>query len=65
MFKAPREVFRELKNIQKSFLWKTSAPKIKHKPWYKNYRDDSLKNVDIPQKVVSLQWSWILLYLIN
>ena len=47
LLKIPCQVVKELEKIQKFFLWKNSAPKIKHETTCKNYKDGGSKNVDI------------------
>ena len=49
----------ELKRIQKAFLWKSSSPKIKHETLCNDYKGGGLKNIDILNKIISLQCSWI------
>ena len=51
--------FKALETIQTSFLWNNSNPKIKHKTLCKRYENGGLKNVDIRNKVNSLQSSWV------
>ena len=63
--KIPLQVVKELEKIQKFFLWKNSAPKVKHETTCKDYKDDGLENVDISCKIVSLQYSWIRRLYIN
>ena len=48
-------VIKALETIQTSFLWDKSNPKIKHK----KYENGDLKNVDIRNKVNSLQSSCV------
>ena len=55
----PRHVVNELEKIQKAFLWKNSSPKIKHETIYNDYKGGGLKNIDILNKIISLQCSWI------
>ena len=45
--------------MQKSFLWKTSILKIKHEAICNNHTNGGLKNVDLSQKIISLQRSLI------
>ena len=54
--KIPYQVVRELEKIQKSFLWKDSAPKIRHETICKDYIGGGLKNVDISCKIVQCSW---------
>ena len=55
----PTHVIKALETIQTSFLWNNSNPKIKHKTLCKRYENGGLKNVDIRNKVNSLQSSWV------
>ena len=55
----PRHIVNELKRIQTAFLWKSSSPKIKHKTLCNDYKCGGLKNIDILNKILSLQCSWI------
>ena len=55
----PRHIVNELKRIQTAFLWKSSSPKIKHKTLCNDYKGGGLKNIDILNKMLSLQCSWI------
>ena len=54
-----RHIVNELKKIQKAFLWKNSAPKIKHETLCDDYKGGGLKNIDILNKLLGLQCSWI------
>ena len=56
---APNYEIKALETIQTSFLWNNSNPKIKHKTLCKRYENGGLKNVDIRNKVNSLQSSWV------
>ena len=47
-----------LKNT-KDFFWNNSSPKIKHETLCNDYKAGRLKNVDIPNKIIALQCSWI------
>ena len=49
----------ELEKIQKAFLWKNSSPKVKHETLYNDYKSGGLKNINILNKIISLQYSWI------
>ena len=55
----PRHVVNELEKIQKTFLWKNSSPKIKYETLCNDYKGEGLKNIDILNKIISLQCSWI------
>ena len=57
--KISHQVVKELEKMQKSILWKESAPKIRQETTCKDYKDGGLKNIDISYKIVSLQYSWI------
>ena len=48
-----------LKKYKRLFFWKNSSSKIKHETLYKDYKTGGLKNVDIPNKTIALQCSWI------
>ena len=45
--------------IQKAFIWKNSAPKIKQETLCNDYKAGGLKNVYIANKIIDLQFSWI------
>ena len=53
----PTHVIKASETIETSFLWNNSNPKIKHKTLCKRYENGGLKNVDIWNKVNSLQRS--------
>ena len=55
----PRHIVNELEKIQKAFLWKNSSPKIKQETLCNDCKGGGLKNIDILNKIVSLQCSWI------
>ena len=57
--KIPYQVLKEVEKIQKSFLWKDSTPTIRQETTCKDYKNGGLKNVDISNKIVNLQCSWI------
>ena len=48
-----------INEIQKAFLWKNSTPKINHETLCNDYKAGGLKNVDIPNKIIAFQCSWI------
>ena len=52
----PKHILNELEKIQ-VFLWKNSTPKIKHETLCNDCKDEGLKNVDIPNKIVALPCS--------
>ena len=49
----------KLQKIQKAVFWNNSTPKIKHKTLFNNYKAAGLKNVDIPNKIIAVQCSWM------
>ena len=55
----PRHIVKELERIQKVFLWKNCSAKIKHETLCNDYKGGGLKNIDILNKIISLQCSWI------
>ena len=55
----PTHVNKAWETIQTSFIWNNSIPKIKHKILCKRYQNGGLKNVDIRNKVNSVQSSWV------
>ena len=55
----PTHVIKALETIQTSFLWNNSNPKIRDKTVCKRYENGGLKNVDIRNKVNSIQSSWV------
>ena len=55
----PIHIVNELEKIQKAFLWKNSSPKLKHETLCNDYKVGGLKNIDILNKIISLQCSWI------
>ena len=55
----PKHIVNELEIIQKSFIWESSTLKIKHETLCNDYKAEELKYVDIPNKIIALQRSWI------
>ena len=55
----PAHVIKALETIQTSFLWNNSNTKTKYKTLCKRCENGSLKNLDIRNKVNSLQRSWV------
>ena len=55
----PIHIVNELEKIQKAFLWKNSSPKVNHETLYNDYKSEGLKNINILNKIISLQCSWI------
>ena len=56
---APKHIVNELKKIQKDFFCNDSPPKIEHETLCNDYKAGGLKNVDIPNRIIALQCSWI------
>ena len=54
-----KHIINELGKIQKAFLWKNSTPKIKYQTLCNDYKAGGLKNINIPNKIISLEYSWI------
>ena len=59
----PKHIVSELKKMQKAFFWNNSSPKIKHESLCNDYKAGGLKNIDIPNKIIALQCSWITLFI--
>ena len=57
--KAPKHIVNELKKIQNVFFRNYSSPKIKHETLCNDYKAGGLKNVDILNKILAFQCSWI------
>ena len=55
----PTHVIKALETIQTSFLWNNSNPKIRDRTVCKRYKNGGLINVDIRNKVNSIQSSWV------
>ena len=55
----PNNIIKELKEIQKKFLWSDKKAKINHDTLRNDYKDGSLKNVDIVHKINALKYSWL------
>ena len=55
----PRHIVNEFEKIQKVFLWKNYSPKIKHETLCNDYKVGGLKNIDILNKIISLQYLWM------
>ena len=49
----------KLEKIQKAFLWNNFTPKIEHETLCNDYKDGEFKKIDIPDKFIALQCSWI------
>ena len=50
----PNHIADEVAQIQKSFIWHDSSPKIKHETLQMEFKAGGLRNVDIRFKFVSL-----------
>ena len=55
----PKHIINEPQKIQKAFLWKNPTPKINFETLCNDYKTEGLKNVDIANKIIALQCSWI------
>ena len=44
---------------QKNFIWQGKKAKIKHSTLCNGYEKEGLKNVDLRNKITSIQWSWV------
>ena len=48
-----------LHKIQKNVIWQGKKAKIKHNSLWNGYEMDGMKNVDLRNKITSMQCSWI------
>ena len=55
----PKQIIEEIENVQKSFFWSQSTPKIKPSTLCNSVRRSGLTNVYIKTKIANLQCSWI------
>ena len=55
----PKRCCERTWKMQKAFLLDNSTPKIKHETICNDYKAGGLRNVNIPNKVLALQCSWI------
>ena len=55
----PQVIIDQLNKIQKDFIWNRKYPKIKHSTLCNTHKNGGLKSVHIPNKLTSLQCSWI------
>ena len=55
----PHVVIDQLNKIQKDFIWNQKHPKKRHSTLCNTYKNSGLKSVDMPNKLTSLQCSWI------
>ena len=49
----------EFEKIQKVFFCKNSTLTINHETLCNGYKTEGLKNIDIPNKIIAIQCSWI------
>ena len=49
----------QLNKINREFIWNHKRPKIKGKTLINNFDKGGLRDVDIPSKIASLQFSWV------
>ena len=49
-----KSITEKLDKLQKSFIWKSKKPKIKHSTLIRDYSEGGLKDVDIKSKIVAL-----------
>ena len=59
MTTAQKHIVNDLEKIKKAFLWKNYTPQIKHETLCNDYKAGGLKNIDIPNIIVTLQCSWV------
>ena len=55
----PKHIVNEIKKIQKAFFWNNSSSQVKHGTLCNDYETGGSKNVDITNKIIPLQCSWI------
>ena len=55
----PQVIIDQLNKIQKHFIWNQKHPKIRHSAICNTHENGGLKSVHIPNKLTSLQCSWI------
>ena len=55
----PKVIIDQLNKNQKDFIWNRKYPKIRHSTLCNNHENGGLKSVHIPNKLTSLQCSWI------
>ena len=55
----PKSITEKLDKLQKSSIWKSKKPKIKHSTLIRDYSEGGLKDVDIKSKIVALQLTWM------
>ena len=55
----PQVIIDQFNKNQKDFIWNQKYPKIRHSTLCNTRENDGLKSVHIPNKLTSLQCSWI------
>ena len=55
----PHVIIDQLNKIEKDFIWNREHPEIRHSTLCNTYENGGLKSVHIPNKLTSLQCSWI------
>ena len=55
----PKIIIDQLNKIQKDFIWNRKHPKIRHSTLCNTHENGGLKSVHIPNKLTSLQCSWV------
>jgi hypothetical protein len=55
----PPQIYTQLDQIQKDFLWDGKRPKVAQKALISAYEDGGLKSVDITAKIKALRLSWV------
>ena len=55
----PKYIVNELKKIENAFFCNNSSPRKKHETYCNDYKAGGLKNIDITNKIIALQRSWI------
>ena len=55
----PQVIIDQLNKSQKDFIWNRKHPKIRHSTLCNTHKSGGLKSVHIPNKLTSLQCSWI------
>ena len=59
MKSVPSYVVDSMQALHKDFIWNGNKPKIKHTTLISDYINESLKDIDINCKLLSLKFSWI------
>ena len=55
----PQVTIDQSNKIQKDFIWNRKQPKIRHSTLCNTHENGGFKSVHIPNKLISLQCSWI------